>query len=264
MRTQFKVRKWITIGVLLVAVAVSLYWNGWLFQNCNIASISLRGDIHTYLPPDFYNESGALTHNAVASKDILDSISEARDDDNIDAVLVFVDSAGGSGVAAEAISEAIKQVGKPVIAIVGDGAFSAAYQAISSASSIIASEYSEIGGLGVTMSYLENVEKNKKEGLSYIELNTAKYKEIGSPDKPLSWEERQMLQKQLDKYHNIMVRDIADNRQLSPETIKLISDGRYFTGVEAKELGLIDNTGTYFDALRLLENKIGKKAEVCK
>lgn len=265
MKQSFKQNKWIILGSLCATVAVALlYRNNWFSQNCNIKRILLRGDLKAYMSPQSYNDSGHLTADATSSEDIRNALLSARDDKSIDAVIISVDSYGGSIVAADEIAAAIKEAGKPVIAIVGGSALSSAYHAISPANAIFASEYSEIGGLGVTMSYLEKVEKNKKEGLSYIGLASGKFKELGNPDKPISWEERHILQKQLNELHGLIMRDVADNRHLPPERVKLFADGSYFNGTEAKELGLIDKVGTYFDALRLLENKIGKKVELCR
>src|SRR3989344_1508073 len=214
MKALFKQSKWIIVTSILVAVITSLYWNDWLFQNCNVANISLRGGLWSHLTED------EATQDFVASKDIRETLLDVREDNGIDAVLISADSHGGSAAAGQEVAAAIKEVGKPVVVIVGDMALSAAYLAISPADAIFAYEQSEIGSIGVTMSYLENTEKNKKEGLSYVELNTAKYKEIASPDRSLSREERQILQKQLDEYHKLLVEDIADNRRLSLERVK--------------------------------------------
>src|SRR3989344_1740610 len=216
-----------TIGIVLVAVTAFIYWNGLFSQNTREALISVR------------------------------------DDSSIEAVLISVDSSGGSAVAGQEVAAAIKEVGKPVAVIVGDSALSAAYLAISTADVIFAYEQSEVGSMGITMSYLENVEKNKKDGLSFVEITSGKFKELASQDKPLSWEERQLLQKQVDEYHDLMVKEIAENRDVPLERIQSLADGRFFSGVKAKELGLIDEVGTYFDTLHWIENKIGKKAEIC-
>ena len=247
-----------TIGIVLVAVTAFIYWNGLFSQNtCNVANISLQGGLWTHLSED------EATQDLVASKDIREALINARNDSAIEAILVSADSSGGSTVAGQEVAAAIKEVGKPVAVIVGDMALSAGYLAISPADVIFAYEQSAIGSIGITMSYLENVEKNKKDGLSFIELASGKFKEIGNPDKPLLWEERQLLQKQADGYHDLLVDDIAENRNLPPERIRSLADGKFFSGVEAKKLGLIDEVGTYFDALRWIENKIGKKAEIC-
>lgn len=257
--------KWLILSSLLVAVVTSLYWNGWFFQNnCNVANISLRGGLYTYLPPDAYNDSGNLSHDAVSSENVVEALLKARDNKKIDAVLIVADSWGGELVAGEEIANAIKTVGKPVIAIAGAGAMSAAYYAISSADTIFASQYSDVGAIGITVSYVENVEKNRKEGLSFVELTSGKFKETANPDKSLTQEERQILQNQLNALHQLMIEDIAKNRHLPVERVKSLANGLTLTGVEAKELGLIDEVGTYFDALRWLENKIGNKAKICK
>ncbi len=175
----------------------------------------------------------------------------------------MVDSYGGSIVAADEIATAIKEVGKPVVAVIGERATSAAYHAISPVNVIFASEYSEIGGLDATMSYLENVGKNKKEGLSYVELTSGKYKELGNPDRSISLEERQILQAQINESHGLIIRDVADNRHLSPERIKLIADSSYFNSSKAKELGLIDELGSFSDAITWIENKVDRQAIIC-
>ncbi len=113
------------------------------------------------------------------------------------------------------------------------------------------------------MSYLDYTEKNRREGIAFVELVSNKFKEMGNPDRPLTYEEKQIAQKQLAETHDFMVHDIAENRRLPLEQIKLFADGLTVNGVKAKELGLIDHVGTRFDAFGWLKEKIERDAVLC-
>ena len=145
-------------------------------QVCTVQGIELRGSIYTYMPLDAENEID-FDYDHVTSEEVVWSIKSANNDPELKAILLEVDSGGGSPVAGEEIANAIKASKKPVVAFIRDVGASSAYWAISSADRIFASANSDVGSIGVTMSYLSKVEKNKKEGLSYIEINSGKFKE---------------------------------------------------------------------------------------
>jgi len=101
---------------------------------CNVSGLELRGDIMTYI----YSDTADDVYPKTASEDLTYLIGEADKDDNIKAIIVEVDSYGGYPVAAEEISQAVEQAGKPVIAMIREGGTSAAYWAVSGADRIFA------------------------------------------------------------------------------------------------------------------------------
>ncbi len=136
---------------------------------------------------------------------------------------------------------------------------SAAYWAVSSADKIFASRNSDIGSIGVTASYLENINKDTR----YIELASGKFKDSGSPDKSLTQEERSLLLRDITITHENFIQDVATNRKLSLESVKAIADGSSVLGERAKALGLIDEIGSWTTAEKYLEQTIGEKPEIC-
>lgn len=231
-------------------------------SSCNVLGINLHGDLYTYIPPN--NDSELLSEkDVVASENIVGSIQKAETVENIKAIIIEVDSSGGYPVAGEEVANAIKAATKPVVAFIRQSGTSASYWAITTADQIFASKNSDIGSIGVTMSYLQNVSKNEKEGLSYVQLSAGKYKDAGSPDKPLTEEEKRLMIRDLKIIHENFIEEVALNRNLPIEKVRAIADGSSFLGERAKELGLIDEIGGLSEVEKYIENKIGEKSEVC-
>lgn len=230
---------------------------------CNVQGIELRGDLVTYISASSIAEDGSQLYDETASDYILAMIEEAESDEEIKAIILEIDSYGGSAVAAEEVAKALKRSNKPTIVFVRSAATSAAYWAASGADIIFASALSDIGSIGVTMSYLDNTQKNKKDGLTYNSLSTGKFKDYGSPDKPLTEEEKKLIMRDLETTHNIFIKAVAENRNLPIEKVKLLADGSSMPGEMALENGLIDRIGDYYDAQIYLNESIGEKAEIC-
>lgn len=231
-------------------------------SNCSVLGINLHGMLLTYIPPK--NENDSLTNtDVVASEDVDYSIKQANDDPKIKAILIEVDSSGGLPVAGSEIASTIKDSSKPVVAVIRQSGLSAAYWAISSAEHIFASKNSDVGSIGVTQSYLDNVGKNKKDGVDYVQLIAGKYKDAGNPDKPLTDEEKQLFLRDLNIIHKNFIADVADNRGISVSDVQKIADGSSVLGEQAKRLHLIDEIGGLPEAEKYLEDKIGEKPDVC-
>ena len=131
--------------------------------DCNVMGLNLHGMLLTYLPPDALNDNGDLAADISASENILSGITEAENDEKIKAIILEVDSQGGLPAAGYEIAAALKSAQKSTIALIRQMGASAAYMAASGADTIFASPYSDVGGIGVTQSYLENYEKNSRE-----------------------------------------------------------------------------------------------------
>ena len=233
------------------------------FEGCNVAGVSIYGSLYTYVIADSDDNRIEDYVDAVGSEDIVYAIGQADNDPNIKAILIEVDSSGGSPVAGEEIDNVIKVATKPVIARIRNIGASGSYWAISSADRIFASKNSDVGSIGVTMSYLDNVKKNQKEGLDYIQLSVGKFKDSGNPDKSLTPEERNIFIRDLKIVHENFIQVVSTNRNLPIEKVRAIADGSTVLGEKAKELGLVDEIGGYNEVKKYLEEKIGEKPEVC-
>src|SRR3989344_219933 len=271
-------RKFYVVGVLILFFAMSIaseavydsfkldtvaseYSEDEDTSSCNVLGINLHGDLYTYVPES--NDDELMSNkDVVGSEEIMGLLESAEDDENIKAVIVEVDSLGGYPVAGEEVANAIKASSKPVVAFIRQSGTSAAYWAITTADQIFASKNSDVGSIGVTTSYLDNVSKNEKEGLKYIQLSAGKYKDAGSPDKTLTDEEKTLIIRDLKIIHENFIQDVSTNRNIPIEKVQAIADGSSILGERAKELGLIDSIGGYTEVKNYIEEKIGEKPEV--
>ena len=231
-------------------------------ENCTVTGINLHGMLLTYLPLHADGDT-AFNYDSVSSEGIVGSIRTANADPKIKAVVIEVDSGGGSPVAGEEISNAIKNSNKPVVAFIRNVGASGAYWAISSAGKIFASKNSDVGGIGVTSSYLSGADKNIKDGYTFEELSAGKYKDTGNTAKTLSVEEKNMLMKGVNIVYGNFIEVVSQNRNIPIEKVRAIADGSTVLGEEAKKLGLIDEIGGIYDVENYLESKIGEKPYVC-
>jgi protease IV len=231
-------------------------------EDCSVSGINVHGTLVTYIPQ---HAEGDITYDydLVASEDITWLIEQANQDENTKAVVIEVDSSGGSPVAGEEIANAVKNSEKPVVAFIRDVGASAAYLAISSADKIWASENSNVGSIGVTASYLSNAEKNRNEGYKYENLSIGKYKDSGSPEIPLTKEDRELFLRDLNIMYENFIAEVAENRNLAIEKVRSFADGSTVLGAKAKELGLIDEIGGINEAKKYLEETIGETLTIC-
>lgn len=231
---------------------------------CNVAGIKLHGDVVTYATINSLDKDGnQIFSDETASENIIYQINEAEADDSIKAIILEVDSYGGVGVAAEEIANALKGVTKPTVALVRSAATSAAYWASTGANVIFASSMSDIGSIGVTMSYLDNTKKNSMEGLTYNSLSAGKFKDYGNPDKPLAAEEKVLVMRDLNIFHQVFIKAVADNRNLDINKVSALADGSSMPGEMALENGLIDGIGGMDEVKEYLKDKIGEDVNDC-
>ena len=262
-----------TLFLVSIVLTMAMFWYGqsklyFKFAECpegsNVALIKIQGSIATYLKESFYIEDIDLTPtDSVSSEKITADIDQIEKNDKIKAIIVEIDSYGGYPVASEEIMNALKRATKPTVAVIREGAASGAYLIASGADMIFASEMSDVGGIGVTMSYLDYSQQNEYEGIIYQELSSGKFKDAGDPDKELTAEEKELYMRDVVKLHDIFVEDIAANRNLDIETVESLADGSTMLGQDAKENGLIDEIGNIYDAEEWLRNRLNIEPEVC-
>lgn len=227
---------------------------------CNIAVVPIIGDIIPYAGADqdgSWNEMPPSTN----PDDALATLRSAETDSNILGVFVRIDSSGGSPVASEIIANAIKKSPLPTVALIREMGSSGAYLIATGAKTIIASPFSDIGSIGVTMSYLENTAKNAKEGLRYVPLVSAQFKDYGDPDKPLTYAERILIERDLKIIHEQFVKEVAENRGLSIEQVSKLADGSSMPGELALKNKLIDSIGDQETAREWLAKELNMSVE---
>ncbi|MDD2758387.1 MAG: signal peptide peptidase SppA [Patescibacteria group bacterium] len=232
-------------------------------DNCDVAGITLHGELVTYIPQENIGANGNITADLVSSEGVVSGILSAEADTNIKAILLEIDSYGGSPVAGEEIARALKETAKPTVVLIRGAGLSSAYWAATGADKIFASKNSDVGGIGVTMSYLDNAKQNQNEGLFYNELSSGRFKDVGAPDKKLSTEERALLMRDVNIIHENFINDVAENRKLDAKKVEKMADGSSMLGQMALENGLIDEVGVQNDVNKYLRKLTGEDMNIC-
>lgn len=228
-------------------------------EDCNVLGINLHGYLDTYNS----DEDDSSDNSLATSEDITQKIKDANESSDLKAIIIEVDSSGGIPVAGEEIANAIKNSKKPVVAFIRSSGLSSAYWAISSANRIFASKISDVGSIGITLSYLSSAEKNKKDGYKFEEINSGKYKDTGSPDKTLTADERAVLQKGINIMYDNFVSTVSENRKIPLDKVKALADGSSVLGEEAKQAGLIDEIGGINEVEKYLADVVGEEVRTC-
>lgn len=177
------------------------------------------------------------------------------------AIILDINSGGGSVVASRELMRAVKECKKPVVAWIGEVGASGAYYVASGADKIVADENSITGSIGVIMTIKHYYELYKKIGINVTVIKSGDVKDIGSPYREMTEEEKRELQEIVDDVYNDFINDVAKNRNLSPEYVRNISDGSIYLGKDAKDLGLIDYIGGMDKAIEVASELAGIEGE---
>ena len=194
---------------------------------------------------------------------IIDSLQRFDRSGGIKAVVVRIDSPGGAVGASQEIYRQIRKTAenKPVIASMGNIAASGGYYIASAADGIVANPGTITGSIGVIMEYT-NIEKLlEKIGLYPVVITSGKYKDMGSPLREMTGDERRLLQEFADTVHRQFVEDVARGREMETSAVSKIADGRIMSGQTAREHGLIDRMGNMADAVDWAAEKGGIKGD---
>ena len=232
----------------------------------NVSGLILHGDLYTY--NNTYNnaqveEESEDAYPYTTSENIVYYINKAENDPNMKAIFLEIDSWGGSPTAAKEIADALKHTKKPTIAMIREYGLSAAYWVATGADIIFANTTSNVGSIGITMSYLDYSRQNEKDGLIYQQISTGKFKDTGDPDKKLSQEEKQLLQRDTDLLNEIFISEIALSRGMEISDVEKLADGSSMLGQMALDNGLIDRIGGEYEVIEYLEEILGEDVSIC-
>lgn len=183
---------------------------------------------------------------------IMKQIIAAKNDANVKAVLLRINTPGGSVTAGEELATEIaklRKTGKLVVVSMGDMATSMGYWLAVDSDLIIANPSTLTGNIGVYVPYMNMQELYKKIGIDQTKIKSGPYKDILSPDRPMTAEEQVIIQTMVDEMYNTFVEHVSVGRKMDLATVKKLADGRIYTGRQALELGLIDKLGNYYDAI---------------
>jgi len=243
----------LVLGSIIAAIFSSEESSG----DANTAIIMISGPIMGG------GDGGLFSEGITSSAETVVLLEKARDDDNIKAVLLEINSPGGSAVASDEIAMAVKDLrenNKTVVSWVRESGASGAYWIASSSDYIVAHRMSVTGSIGVISSYMSFGRFLNHWNVTYNRLVAGDNKDVGDPFKELSPQEKAFLQGKLDTVHRFFIEEVARNRNMSYNEVERLADGRFFLGVEAKEVGLIDELGGKEQALAYIEARIGEEA----
>ncbi|ELD8337416.1 signal peptide peptidase SppA [Listeria innocua] len=189
----------------------------------------------------------------------MDQLEEVRNNDAIQGVLLYVISPGGGVMESAQIRDKILQIKKerkiPFYVSMGSMAASGGYYISAPADKIFASKETLTGSLGVIMQGYDYSELMKKLGVSDNTIKSGAYKDIMSGTRPMTDDEKKIMQSMIDDSYNEFVKVVATGRGMSEEQVRKIADGRIYDGRQAKENGLIDAFGYQEDALEALKKE---------
>ena len=191
---------------------------------------------------------------------LIRQLHTARDDESVKAIILRINSPGGTVPASQEVGEELKKIratGKPVITSMADMAASGGYWLAACTDKIYANPSTITGSLGVYMPYSNWEELYKKIGVSQEKIKSGPHKDILSPDRQLTEEERAIIQVMVDDMYNQFVEVIAEGRHLDLAKVRELADGRIYTGRQAKEVGLVDELGNMYDAIDGAANMVG-------
>ena len=239
---------WLNIGIgafiilaIVLLLVLILPFGNLVEQQDQIAVITINGVV-TY-------DSSNSTKIFTSASQIENAINEANKDPNVKAIVLDINSKGGSEAASREIAEVIKKSSKPVIAYIGDKGLDESYLIASSADSIVASSSSSIGGIGI--SYIDS-KKYSRENLTGVyneEYLKLKKSNETDPDNLING------QKMIDQDYTQFIKEIAENRDLEPNYLSKLAFGKKYNGNEAKNLGLVDEIGNKNKAIKLAAAK---------
>jgi len=193
------------------------------------------------------------------SSEIIEEIHQYQEDEGVKAIILRIDSPGGGvGPAQEIYREVLKaRSKKKVVTSMGSVAASGGYYIACASDLIIANPGTITGSIGVLMEFSNFEELLKKIGIKGVVLKSGEHKDIGSPFREMTPEEKRIIQEVIDNVHQQFIEAVAEGRRLDRTKVVQIADGRIITGEQAKKLGLVDQMGNLQDAIDTTAKMVG-------
>ncbi len=232
---------------LILLVALSL------LNNLRIGNIPLKNRLGIIYLKD--------TITSKTLEDFIPLLKEAERRSDIKGVIIRVDSPGGSVAPSQEIYNYILKLRKKkkVYASIGTIGASGAYYVSSACEKIFADSGSLVGSIGVIFTFAEIRDLLSKIGIKPHVFKSGKFKDLGSPFKEPTEEEKRLLAKLLADIHDQFIKDVAKGRGMKENDIREVADGRIFTGKEALSLKLIDGIATLDEVVEILSRDLGYK-----
>jgi protease-4 len=187
--------------------------------------------------------TGLFAQQMATPESFKEMLDKSSADGSIKAVVIEINSPGGSVVASDEIARAIEEFEKPTVAWVGEMGASGAYYVASSCDYIVADQASIVGSIGVISIIPEYSRLLEKIGVNYTVIKGGEFKDFSTGLRPLSDEETEMMEDMVGEIYDQFLTVVADNRNLSKSYVRSVAEGKIYTGKKAQELGLVDEVG---------------------
>lgn len=245
----------ICIGIYSIILRKEEIVEETLFPKILLPERKKIGVVHICGVIRFPADTAGLYKRLCGTEHIIRQLKKFNKDTRISAIILRINSPGGTVAAVQEIYQQVKELKKAkkkVVVSIGDIATSGAYYIACAADKIVANSGSLTGSIGVVMS-LPNIQGFlEKVGVKSNIIKSGKHKDIGSALRDMSEEEKKLLQDVVDNAYQQFFNVVVENRtNIEKEKLKELTDGRIFTGEQAKQVGLIDELGTYEDAIKL-------------
>jgi protease-4 len=193
------------------------------------------------------------------SSEIIEEIHQHLEDDGVKAIILRIDSPGGGvGPSQEIHREVLKvKEKKKIVTSMGSVAASGGYYIACASDLIVANPGTITGSIGVLMEFTNIEELFKKIGIKGVVLKSGELKDIGSPFREMTPEEKRIIQEVIDNVHQQFIKAVAEGRKMDRLKVTQIADGRILTGEQAKQLGLVDRIGNLEDAIDATAKLVG-------
>jgi protease-4 len=205
-------------------------------QSDKIAVIYASGEIN----------SGKGDNQTIGSETLAQALRKARRDSTIKAIVLRVNSPGGSGLASDVIwrEVVLAKQAKPLVVSMGDLAASGGYYIACSADVIVANEVTLTGSIGVFGLLLNTQElMNKKLGITFDGIKTNQYADLGDVTRPMTEAEKEIIQGEVEEFYSVFIGKVGDGRKMAVAGVDSIGQGRVWSGANAKQIGLVDEFG---------------------
>ncbi|MRS03419.1 signal peptide peptidase SppA [bacterium] len=199
----------------------------------------------------------------VDSQEFIKQLHDFRDNERIKAIVLRIDSPGGVVGPSQEMYEEVKKFAlqKKVVVSMGSLAASGGYYIAAPATMIFANPGTVTGSIGVLMK-LSNIQGLLgKIGMNSFVLKSGKFKDSGSPVRPMTREDKEIMQGVIDSMHGQFVKAVAEGRKIPVDEVKKIADGRIFSGEQALKIKLVDRLGNLQDAIAETAKMVGIKGE---
>lgn len=210
-------------------------------------------------------EQGLLSGKSGSSSAVIKALRKAAKDDHVKGVLIRMNTPGGTVSTSQEIMDAViavKTAGKPIYASMSDLSASGGYYVACACDKIFAQPGTITGSIGVIMNLMNFKTLGDKVGINAVVIKSGPFKDIASPYRQMTDDERNILQSIISDSYDQFVTAVAKGRRMKVEDVKRLADGRIYSGRQAKKNGLVDELGGYDDALDDLQTACQKKYEL--